>query len=119
MFTLNSFRAGGVSPPGEARTTRRGRLAFAACLMLVTMVGAAPAAEAPPVEPEPGAAATVASTVAAVQTCDAIQDAAAMTCVAAEMAEAEAETPEQLNQADELGRICRQLMFQVFICTFF
>ena len=119
MFMFNLFRSGGASTPGEARPARRGRAAFAACLMLVTMVGAAPAAEAPPVETEPGAAATVASTVAAVQTCDAIQDAADMTCVAADMAATAAETPAQRNQAAELGRICHQLIFQVFVCAFF
>ncbi len=44
MITLNLFRSGGVSAPKEARATRRRRAAFAACLMLATMVGVAPAA---------------------------------------------------------------------------
>ena len=119
MFTLNLFRSSGVSPPEEARMTRRGRAALAAFLMLLTMVGVAPAAEAPPVETEPAETATAASTVAAVQTCDAIQDAAGTTCVAAQMAAAEAETPEQRNQADELERLCGRLLFLVFTCAFF
>lgn len=119
MFTLNLFRSGGVSAPGEARTTRRGRAAFAACLMLLTMVGAAPAAEAPPVEIEPAATATAASTVIAVQTCDAIGTAAGATCRAAAMAAAEAETAAQHNQARDLERICGELIFQVFVCAFF
>ena len=119
MFTLNLFRSGGVSAREEARTTWRGRAAFAACLMLLTMVGVAPAAEAPPVEIEPTTTATVANTVVAVQTCRAIQNAALATCYAAEMAAAEAETPAQHNQAGDLARICRQLIFQVFVCAFF
>ncbi len=119
MFMFNPLRSGGASTPGEVRTRRRGRAAFAACLMLVTMVGVAPAAEAPPVEIEPASSATAASTVLAVQTCDAIRNAARATCFAAELAAAEAETPAQHEQARDLEGLCRELWFQAFICAFF
>lgn len=119
MFTFNLFRSGGASTAGGARTRRRGRASFAACLMLVTMVGVAPAAEAPPVEIEPASSATAASTALAVQTCDAIRNAAHATCDAAAMAEAEAETPAQYEQARVLEALCRELWFQAFICAFF
>ncbi|WP_419947942.1 hypothetical protein [Candidatus Palauibacter sp.] len=119
MFTLNLFSSAGGSAPGGARTTRRGRAAFAACLLLVTMAGAAPGAEAPPAGIEPAVTAAAASSVLAVQTCDAILFAARATCYAAELAAAEADTPAQQEQARELERLCGQLRYQVFVCAFF